>query len=166
MSFSLLTQLQWLFPLAITIHNLEEAIWLPAWSESAGKYHKPVGKFEFRFAVFVLTVLAYFLTFKSISTGASSIYTYLFYAYNLSMWINVFLPHVAATILLKRYCPGLLTALLLNLPVTSLLLYNAIKMEQVSLGKFIIISVVFTGAILVSIPLLFRLGQKIEKYLI
>ena len=30
---------QWLFPAAITVHNLEEAIWLPAWSRTAGRWH-------------------------------------------------------------------------------------------------------------------------------
>jgi len=56
MSFPLLS---WLFAVAITIHNLEEALWLPAWSQSAGRWHHPVGAREFRFAVGVLTTLAY-----------------------------------------------------------------------------------------------------------
>jgi hypothetical protein len=28
-----LKKLVWMFPLALTLHNLEEAIWLPAWSQ-------------------------------------------------------------------------------------------------------------------------------------
>jgi hypothetical protein len=42
--------LQWLFPLVVTLHNTEEAIWLPAWSQHAGTWHVPVGPGEFRFA--------------------------------------------------------------------------------------------------------------------
>jgi hypothetical protein len=34
-------QLRWLFALSLTIHNLEEAIWLPEWSQQAGKWHPP-----------------------------------------------------------------------------------------------------------------------------
>ena len=56
MSFPLLS---WLFAVAITIHNLEEALWLPGWSQSAGRWHHPVGAREFRFGVGVLTALAY-----------------------------------------------------------------------------------------------------------
>jgi hypothetical protein len=43
------TILIWMVPAAIALHNLEEALWLPAWSESrAGRWHRAVGVFEFR----------------------------------------------------------------------------------------------------------------------
>jgi len=54
---------QWLFPFAITLHNLEEAIWLPAWSKHAGKWHRPVSPSAFPFAVAVFTLLAFMVTF-------------------------------------------------------------------------------------------------------
>ena len=57
---------RWLFPVAITVHNLEEAIWIPGWSQNVGKWHPPVGRYEFWFAVGVLTVLAYVLMALSI----------------------------------------------------------------------------------------------------
>jgi len=47
----------WLFAAAVTLHNLEEVVWLPRWSHTAGKWHYPVGSFEFRFAVISLTML-------------------------------------------------------------------------------------------------------------
>jgi hypothetical protein len=31
-----LERLLWMFPVAVTLHNLEEAVWLPAWSQHAG----------------------------------------------------------------------------------------------------------------------------------
>ena len=55
MSFSVLT---WTFVVAVTIHNLEEALYLPKWSRAARRFHHPVGTTEFRFAVIVLTALA------------------------------------------------------------------------------------------------------------
>jgi len=36
MSFSVLT---WAFVVAVTIHNLEEALYLPKWSRAAGRFH-------------------------------------------------------------------------------------------------------------------------------
>ena len=60
---------QWLFPAAITVHNLEEAIWLPGWSRTAGEWHAGVGAFEFRFAVAVLTALAWVVTGLSLHGG-------------------------------------------------------------------------------------------------
>jgi uncharacterized protein with HXXEE motif len=50
--------LTWLFVLAVGLHNLEEALWLPAWSERAGRWCNPVGAREFRFAVVILTAAA------------------------------------------------------------------------------------------------------------
>ena len=47
----------WLFVFAVAVHNLEEAIWLPAWSQRAGRCYHGVGNAEFRFAVTLLTLL-------------------------------------------------------------------------------------------------------------
>lgn len=55
MAFGLVT---WLFAAAVAAHNTEEAIWLPAWSKTASKWHPAVTAIEFRFATAVLTLLA------------------------------------------------------------------------------------------------------------
>lgn len=33
--------LQWLFPIVVTLHNAEEAIWFPDWTKRAGRWHAP-----------------------------------------------------------------------------------------------------------------------------
>lgn len=154
-------ELQWLFPIIVTLHNLEEAIWLPSWSQTAGKWHSKVGKQEFRFAVFVLTILAYGLTYLSWSSGPESIWTYLNCGYMLAMLLNVFLPHLIATIAMRRYCPGVWTGIILNLPINSLLLYLAFHEKWIMCEKFILFSLITVLAILLSIPFLFFLGRKI-----
>jgi hypothetical protein len=40
-----------LFALAFSLHNAEEAVWLPGWSKNAKSFHQPVTKNEFIFAV-------------------------------------------------------------------------------------------------------------------
>lgn len=92
----------WLFPVVFAIHNLEEAVYLPHWSKSAGKFHKPIGAFEFRFAVIVLTAMSVVITIVFYMTGKQSIASYLFFAFNFGMLLNVFFPHLAATIVLWR----------------------------------------------------------------
>jgi len=154
--------LQWLFPIAVTIHNLEEAVWLPGWSNYAGKFHRPVGTVEFRFAVVILTILAWIITYLSSTGGRESIWVYLLCAYCLAMLINVFIPHVAATIVLRRYAPGLATALVLNLPATSLILLSAGKNGDITWGKFLLPAVVFIAALIGIIPVLFRAGRMFE----
>ncbi|WP_044642522.1 HXXEE domain-containing protein [Risungbinella massiliensis] len=154
-------QLQWLFPVIVTLHNLEEAIWLPGWSKKAGKWHVKVGKREFQFAVVVLTVLAYGLTYLSWSTGPESIWTYLNCGYMLAMLLNVFFPHLLATMVLRQYAPGVVTGILINLPINFLLLSLAFQEKWFIKEKFLLIAPITVLAILLSIPVLFFLGRKI-----
>jgi hypothetical protein len=45
------------FVFAVLLHHLEEAVWLPAWSLSAGHRYQPVATPIIAFAAAVLSVL-------------------------------------------------------------------------------------------------------------
>ena len=101
-------QWQWLFPVAVTLHNLEEAIWLPGWvAKHANQLPYVAGPAEFRFAAAVLTVAAYVITYLSVHHGRESLWTYLWFGYVVTMLANVFIPHVPATLIFRSYTPGL-----------------------------------------------------------
>lgn len=151
----------WLFPVAITFHNLEEAIWLPGWSKNAGKWHRSVSPSAFRFAVAILTVIGFIFTFWAVKAGPQSIGSYLLTGYALGMLLNVFVPHLLASLALKRYMPGLATALLLNLPVTIQLLRSAFKEGYLKFPQFLYFGILVCLIIILSIPLLFKLGEKL-----
>ena len=153
--------LVWLFALAITVHNLEEAIWLPEWSKTAGRWHRPVSAKEFRFAVFVLTVLAYAAAGLATAEGKESTGAYLAAGYALAMLLNVFLPHGIATLVMRRYVPGTLTALIFNLPVTIMLLYRGFHEGYIHIQKFVWLGPLVVFGVLASIPLLFALGRRL-----
>jgi len=108
--------LAWLFAAVVAIHNLEEAAFLPAWSGQAGRWHRRVGASEFRFAVFVLTVLAGVAALIATVQGRESFGAYVLTGYALAMLLNVAFPHLLATLAMGRYMPGTATALVLNLP--------------------------------------------------
>ncbi len=152
--------LSWSFAVAMTLHNLEEALWLPRWSQSAGRWHHPVGAREFRFAVGVLTALAYVAAYLSMVGGKESAGAYLVAGYALAMLLNVFFLHLPATLIMRRYAPGTATALLLNLPVTLLLLYQGVQQGYIRLSTFTWAGPLVVGAILSSIPLLFAIGRR------
>jgi hypothetical protein len=154
-------RLAWLFALAVTVHNLEEAIFLPAWSRRAGRWHIQVGEPEFRFAVVVLTLFAYL--FAWLVEKGSEIGVYLLSGYALVMFLNVFAPHLFATIVLRRYAPGTATALFFNLPITFCLLRSAFEEHHISIASF-----AWTGAIAVIggvalIPALFAVGRALGR---
>lgn len=154
-------KLQWLFPLVVTLHNTEEAIWLPAWSQRAGIWHVPVGPGEFRFAVLVLTLLAFLVTYLSFRMGPQTVWAYLATGYMAAMLANVFLPHIAASVAMRSYTPGLVTAVLLNLPVLFLLLRQALRERYVSGLRATIYWIGVPVCLLISIPALFKMGRNL-----
>jgi hypothetical protein len=153
--------LSWLFAISVTVHNLEEAIWLPKWSVSAGRWHHPVEPAVFRFAVIILTIFAYISSILASTGEKQSVGAYLVTGYALAMLLNVIFPHLIATAALKKYAPGLTTALFLNLPITAGLLYHAVIEGYIDLKKFYFIGPVINIGILVSIPVLFAAGNRL-----
>ncbi|NNF99412.1 MAG: HXXEE domain-containing protein [Desulfobacteraceae bacterium] len=157
MDFDLLI---WLFCIAITLHNLEEAIWLPGWSNVSKRFHRPVDKVEFRFAVAVLTLMAYVIAFFSMTGGKGGIGAYLICGYALAMLLNVVFPHIPATLILRRYAPGTATAMLLNLPVSLMLLHKGIEEGFIEKGIFIYTGPLCVAGILLIIPGLFFIAKR------
>ncbi|KRE97808.1 hypothetical protein ASG87_14880 [Frateuria sp. Soil773] len=96
----------WLFTLGALAHNAEEAWFLPAWSGKAGKWYPPVAAPAFRFAAGVLSILFIAVTAAASSASAGSAGAYLMAGYVLAMVLNAFMPHVIASLLMRRYMPG------------------------------------------------------------
>ena len=156
--------LGWLFAFAVTLHNAEEALLLPKWSTRAGRWHAPVGPFEFRFAVVVLTLLAYWVAYLSAILGPQTVAAYALAGYALAMLLNVFVPHVLATLALRQYAPGTATALLFNLPVCGALLYVGIKDGYIVTDQLAWYGPASIAVILAGIPILFFIGRKLSRH--
>jgi hypothetical protein len=154
--------LMWLFPIVITLHNTEEAIWLPGWSKRAVLWHSPVTPGSFRFTVAVLTVLAFAVTGMSASSGKQTVWTYLIFGYMAAVLANVLIPHIALTVALRSYMPGVATAVLLNLPVLSLLMVLALMEGYVSGWKAVAFCIGVSGVLVASIPALFKFGKVLH----
>ncbi|SDY03079.1 Protein of unknown function with HXXEE motif-containing protein [Evansella caseinilytica] len=152
-----------LFLFSITLHNLEEALWLPAWSRTAGKFQKPVSPDSFYFAVIVITSLAYLSALFYFVQPSSVIAKYLLVGFIGSMIVNAVFPHLAATIAFKKYAPGVLTGALLNIPVNSLIIYQFFRRDELTAAEFIASTAVIGLLLLISIPLLFRLGSSATR---
>ncbi|WP_431062129.1 HXXEE domain-containing protein [Methanobacterium sp.] len=150
-----------LFPLAITLHNIEEALWLPQWSKFAGKLRKSVSKTEFHFAVLIVTLLAYLSTGLFIMFPQEYVLKLFYFGFNGAMIFNAFFAHLGGTILLKRYCPGLITGLFLMVPFSSLILFFSISNNIISWMEIIIATVVLSALLMALVPHLEKLGKNI-----
>lgn len=149
-----------LFLLGFSLHNIEEALWLPQWSGFAKKYHRIVGVNEFRFAVIVVTTLGYLVTFQYFIFSYSLLSRYIYLGFIFMMVFNAFFPHLVATVSLKRYAPGTVTGLLLNVPLGLYIIKTGIKSRNeilYVLSAGMLVSVIM----LLIIKLLFLCGRKL-----
>lgn len=154
----------YIFPIAITLHNIEEALWLPKWSQHAAKYQKPVKRNEFHFAVLCVTILAYLISFSYVFNSHIEIIKYAFWGFVGAMIINAVFPHLIATIVLRKYAPGVLTGVFINIPFFSLMITYAIKSDLISIMEIIISTAVVGGVLISMLPVLFAIGRKIVKF--
>ncbi len=150
----------WILAVCETLHNLEEAIWLPGWSRTAGIWHPSVGAFEFRFAVIVITLIFYGLIYY-FSVSKSGFSNYIISAVLGVILANVFIPHLFAAILTGRYAPGVITGVLLNIPVTLYLLRRGLKEGFFTIKTIIISMAAGTAVALPLLLLLFGVGRVI-----
>ncbi|MET1254138.1 HXXEE domain-containing protein [Aliikangiella maris] len=149
-----------LFLLATIIHNVEEAIWLPKWSKNNTRWHPAVSPQEFHFAIFILTFLAIAISSFAIYQKSNQWIYYLVAGYSLAMLLNVIFPHLLASIITRHYAPGLTSALLLNLPINSLLLNHLLSHAYINTKLFLIAGPLFVIGLLLTIPTLFYLGRQ------
>lgn len=150
-----------LFLFAFTLHNIEEALWLPAWSRHAGAFHPAVEKNEFHFAVVIITAIGYLLTFAYMVTGETNeIVPYLYFGFVLMMCLNAVFPHLLATVFLRRYMPGTITGCLLNLPIGLYLVFID-KKQNIADMKLLIGFAIVTVIIISALQPLFKLGKRL-----
>ena len=154
----------WLFfPIAITLHNLEEAIWLPAWTKHAKQFHKPIEANVFYFAVIFVTILAYLSTFLAVAFPSSWLWKYIFHGFLGAMILNTFFPHLVSTIILRRYSPGLVTGLFLLLPINSIILYQSVMLGHIKLTDLMISILIVSLALLSFLLFFFKIGEQLVR---
>ena len=77
-----------------------------------------------------------------------------------SMVFNAIFPHLLATIVMKTYAPGVVTGLLLNIPINTIILYKLHKQHVITKKEIAISAVVVGGVLLAIIPVLFAVGSS------
>ncbi len=150
----------WLLAVSETIHNLEEAIRLPLWSATAGVWHPPVEPFQFRFAVAVVT-LVFVAVIAWYSKKGATYGKYLMGGSLIVILFNVFIPHLGASLFLMSYTPGVLSALLLNLPLSVWLLRRGLREREFSPRSLVAGTIMMAMILLPVMAASFALGAKI-----
>lgn len=136
-------KLIWVLAITETIHNIEEAIWLPDMFQSVNGL-RFVSPFEFRLATLLVTLLIwwitwYFVKYKnklSINLMGGTLFIILF---------NVFMPHIIGSIILQKFAPGVISGILLNIPVTTYLLWRGFKEGIFNIKSLVVGSIAFAA---------------------
>lgn len=164
MNEPVLNAIKIIFLFGFTLHNLEEAIWLPKWSKYARKFHEPVETNQFIFAVIVVTIIGYILTALDLLIGdLGNFANYIYLGFVGMMGINSVFPHLVSTIVLKKYAPGLITALFLNLPFSLILIIGHIK-NGINIFYLLAAIIIVSGLVLFLLKYLFRLGRILINF--
>ncbi|MCO7127206.1 HXXEE domain-containing protein [Sporolactobacillus shoreicorticis] len=155
-----------LFLLAFFLHNAEEAVWLVRASAQPLKMKRrprPTQD-QFLFAVLFVTAVAVLITALYLFYPDQWFLKYAYFGYVGAMILNVLLVHLSSTIIEKKYSPGLMTGLLLLVPVNGLLIINAFQSQLLSIAGFIGATVIMAVLLLLAISVLFRLAGKWINY--
>jgi hypothetical protein len=105
--------------------------------------------------------LVLLITALASGAAARNFPAYLFAGYVLAMTLNAIIPHLALTIVMRRYMPGTATALLLNLPFGILYLRLSLMRQHVSLHTFFWAGPLVVLAFLASLPILFAISRRL-----
>jgi hypothetical protein len=102
-----------LFATAVTLHDIEEALFLPAWIRTHLKVRfKPNPR-----AYWIVTSLVSIIVWIAALGPATPSFHLALSGFALAMAINAFVPHLMASAIKRSYSPGTATAVFLNLPL-------------------------------------------------
>ena len=120
-----------------------------------------MGDIEFRFAVLVLTVAAWALTWLALHRG--SVWLAAAGGYWSAMLVNGVAPHLVVLVLTHGYAPGVVTAVALNLPVNSYLLSRTLREKRLAPKALAAGVAVIVPTLLAAIPALFAIGRCLAR---
>lgn len=151
----------WLFTVGVAAHNCEEAFLVRKLAAGNAPLPSGIRPGSFAFATQAMTLLLVMFAIGAISVGKNSIWAYLFTGYAFTMLGNILFPHVLATVALRRYAPGTATAIIFNLPLGLLFLHQAHREKFVAWNVVAWSAPLITVALIVLLPILLALGDKL-----
>jgi len=142
-----------IFMFCITLHNIEEALWLTEWriKNMPNSKTTPMKK-HFIFAVLGITVLGYLTAGLFILFPDNLYIGYAFIGFVGAMLVNAIMPHLILTVVFKKFCPGVFTGCFLIIPFHIIILLNALSGTLTIievLASVIVVGLILLGSILI-----------------
>lgn len=106
-------------------HNLEEAIFICNYPvQSPVSFIKQASCNQFLWAVSIITLIVIILLVTALRSNKPAFYLFVSTAIASALVLNVIVPHLLVAVYTFNYTPGLVTAVLLNLPLGLLTLFK------------------------------------------
>ena len=164
--------LQWLVLAFLALHNLEEALtmraYLPRLHELL-REHAPASLIsnmpttaQFYAALAAATIIPLILVFVATNGKPSKFKFYLVAIVQAQVCLNVFVPHVPAAFVLGGYAPGLLTAVLINLPFSVYFFRRSLNESRVTRKGLLVMLLIALPLLLLSVRLLYAFGASLS----
>jgi hypothetical protein len=124
-----------LFGIGVTLHNLEEAMFLADWTRSHLKLRFEPNHKIYWVLTSLLSIAIWIPVVGVCASKESSRFQDALSGFALAMAVNAVLPHLAISLVKRSYSPGLGTGMLFNLPLGVLLIHAQLSERAVSPGE-------------------------------
>ena len=158
------TRLLWFVPFLLAIHNVEEAPFMEKWSrELPLPIHPAVSTRQFVWAVTLLTVAGFAITYFGINTTKQPIGVWAVLEIQMIMLVNAIAPHLVVSLRFQKYNPGVVTALFLNIPFSVYLFQRAMQVGLMSWGIFWVLLSIAPFATVTIILVSLQFGKRVSR---
>ncbi|MEN6461098.1 MAG: HXXEE domain-containing protein [Syntrophomonas sp.] len=151
----------WVAPLLLVIHNFEEYLTMPTfiaghWRDLPGFISNITSwsSHQFSIALIIVTLMAFLFTYFGSISKANGTGMFIAITTQVVLLINA-VQHIAASIWFRTYTPGVLTSIILYLPLLSYLILQSLKEGYIS-KKQLIYSIILGTTMLLPIILLIK----------
>jgi len=121
-----------LFGIGVTLHNLEEAMFLPDWARSHLKLRFEPNHGTYWVLTSLVSVVVWIPVIGVCVPKQSSSFPTVLTGFALAMAINAVVPHLMISLVKHSWSPGVLTGMLLNLPLGVLLIHERLSDRAIS----------------------------------
>lgn len=125
-----------LFGVCVTLHNLEEAVYLPAWLRSNMTLFLEPNRKVYWVVTSLVSVVIWVPIVGVCLSPEGSRFQNVLSGFALVMAINAVFPHLAWSLLKHSYAPGTATGMLFNLPLGVLLIRGQLRAVTASHAYF------------------------------
>jgi hypothetical protein len=121
-----------LFGIGVTLHNLEEAMYLVNWARSHLKLPFEPNPKAYWIVTSLVSVAVWIPIVGVCVSKESTHFQSALSGFALVMAINAVLPHLAISLVKHSYSPGTATGILFNLPLGVLLIHAQLRADAIS----------------------------------